>query len=379
MAKVDPGAATATGAGLYFARGVATHGTPAQLRVAGARLLVETAAGVHGVPIAALSCERGGFDSAQLALVWRDVDGDQRVYLDDSTRAAWLRQPPSALADLLAPAAKRIRRTRTRLRAAILAAALVSLAPLLLLVAFWFYADRAVDWVVARVAPATEVALGEQVFAQSTAGLRVLEGGAAAASVHELGRRLADAQPLPYTLKFHLVDNAAVNAFAVPGGHIVIFTGLLHATDSAEELAGVMAHEVQHIALRHSLKGLVRDAGWRAAFALAFGDIAGGVAGSFAQELASLKFSRDQESDADRHGLALLQRAGIDARGMPRFFDKLALKEAVPVGLLSTHPMSSERSRRLRELMAQDRTYPPPLPYDWAAIKASLPAAASAR
>ena len=363
--------AQTAGAGIYYAPDGDARGARIEFSVGAQALLLQTAHGQRRVSLSALTLERGGFDHAQINLQWRDTDGEHRLYLDDATRTAWLAQPPTALASLIAPARRGIRNTRTRFNIGVAIATLIVALPLLLLLAFWFYADHAVDWAVAKISPETEVALGEQVFAHSMVGLREVKSGAALDVVQELGARLTRAQNFPYRVQWHVVQNDAVNAFAVPGGHIVVFTGLLKTAESAEEVAGVLAHEVQHIALRHSLKGMVRNAGWQALFSFTFGSWSSGTVGALAQELGSLKFSRDQEREADRRGLELLQQARIDARGMVQFFDKLARSEAQGVALLSTHPASAERRAALEQAVSQTDTQPP-LPYAWAKIKAQL-------
>jgi len=153
-----------------------------------------------------------------------------------------------------------------------------------------------------------------------------------------------------------------------------VFTGLIRATASADELDGVLAHEIQHVVLRHSVRGLVRTMGWRAAIAILFGDTGplSGV-GELASRLGSLKFSRDQETEADLGGLALLRRARIDPRGMIAFFDTLAKEERGPVAFLSTHPVSTERAARLRAEVEQSGAWPTdPFPDAWTDVKASL-------
>jgi len=337
------------------------------LRLEGERLLIDGAAGgARAIPINSLALEGGGYDNTQLLFAWDAADGRSVLHVDEATRKAWLADPPPALAALLAPARKRVRKTERRFRVGVAALVVLLSLPLLLVAAYWHFADRAAEWIVSHVSLETEQALGEQVFAQTSAGLKMLDDQTIKPFVDDLGRRLGAAQPSPYKLKFHVADNPTVNAFAVPGGHIVVFTGLLRAADSAEEVAGVLAHEVQHVVQRHSLKALARDAGWRAIWAMAIGDI--GFASELAHELTGLEFSRSQELAADRAGYELLQRARIDTQGMIRFFEKLSAKDVKGVALLSSHPLSAERKAALEALEVKGATAPP-LPYDYAKIK----------
>jgi predicted Zn-dependent protease len=167
-----------------------------------------------------------------------------------------------------------------------------------------------------------------------------------------------------------------LNAFAVPGGHVVVYTGLLLAADSAEEVAGVLAHEVQHVEMRHALKNLLHNLGWRALLALALGDFSGGVWTGMAEHLGQLGYSRDLEHQADLGGLAALRRAGIAPEGIASFFAKLSRQGGGQIDLLSTHPASSARMQALQRAMAAQGAYTAsPLPYDWRALQASLPQA----
>src|SRR5688572_15777239 len=136
----------------------------------------------------------------------------------------------------------------------------------------------------------------------------------------------------------------------MPGGVVVVHTGLIAATRRPEELAGVLAHEVQHVELRHSLRGLIKDLGLRGLWSYATGDLGGTVAGQAALELTSLRFSRDDEREADGHGLDAMIAAGIDPAGMPDFFRVMAEKSGdAPAAFLSTHPLSEDRERELRQ------------------------------
>jgi Zn-dependent protease with chaperone function len=243
---------------------------------------------------------------------------------------------------------------------------LIFLIPVLILLLFLFKSEGVVDWMVDRISIASEVALGEQIYAQMEGGLKPapqFEG-----MVREIGEKLTAGTP--YRFQWHVVEDAQVNAFAVPGGHVVVFTGLLQAADSAEEVAGVLAHEVQHVLKRHSLKGIAHSLGLRALLSFFLGS---GAGGDFAAQMGSLKFGRGQESEADLEGLLLLKKAKIKPEGMVSFFSKLAQKEGTGIALLSSHPASDDRAEALSSAIAQmGRWRGTPLPYDWKQVHASL-------
>ncbi len=148
-----------------------------------------------------------------------------------------------------------------------------------------------------------------------------------------------------------------MNAFALPGGQVVVNSGLLRDAESAEEVAGVLAHEISHVELRHTLRNLIHSLGWRAVLGAAMGDLSGGVWANMAQELGELGYSRDMEREADMAGLQLLRRSGVPATGMLRFFVRMERNGASPPVLLSTHPSGLERMTALREAIAKTGPY----------------------
>jgi hypothetical protein len=157
----------------------------------------------------------------------------------------------------------------------------------------------------------------------------------------------------------------AVNAFALPGGVIVVNTGLIAATSRPEELAGVLAHEVQHVELRHSIRGMVKDLGLRGLFAFATGDRGGSLLGEAAVGLASLKFSRDDESQADQAAFDTLIAAEIDPSGLPAFFEIMHKQgQHAPAAFVSTHPLSADREAALRARLSTGTKVYTPLRFD---------------
>lgn len=325
------------------------------------------------IPYQAIGLRPSGFDRAGAQLTWMD-GGPWALALDEGAWRALRADPPQGLRREIERFDAQTRRGRfiTGLGWSLIAA--LVLLPVLAGVMLWWQADRLIGAAVDRIPVPVEQRLGDAAYAQLTLGANVLESGPAVDAVAAIGQRLAAATESPYTLRWHVVDDPQVNAFAVPGGHVVVFTGLLGAARSADEVAGVLAHEAQHVVLRHSLRGLVQSLGLRAAIALLFGDMGSlSGAGELAARLGSLRFGREQETAADVHGLALLRRARIDPAGMPAFFETLAAREGGGIALLSTHPMSAERAARLRAEIARAGSWPAdPLPVDWPAVKAAV-------
>ena len=242
--------------------------------------------------------------------------------------------------------------------------------PLLLAGLLLWQHDRIAGWAVDRIPLARERQVGELWFAQTRSQLKLVEGPAAQ-MVREIGARLTRGSRYGY--EFYVAEDKSVNAFAMPGGFVVVHSGLLALAATPEEVAGVLAHEVSHVEDRHSLRVLVKNAGLSATLALIFGN-SGGVVG-MADQLAGLKFSRDHETQADRDGLAALLQAHIHPQGMRDFYRKMAADEKVSLAWLSTHPGSAQRYTAIDAALARVPAAAlavPTLPYDYAAIKATL-------
>ena len=153
-----------------------------------------------------------------------------------------------------------------------------------------------------------------------------------------------------YDMRISLVNEPVVNAFAMPGGHIVVFDSILQIMDAPEQLAALLAHEASHVQLKHSTRAIFRKMATTIAIVTIFGDFRT-VAGLIAQqsdELAGLSYSRTLEMEADAHGLALMEAQAIPQQGMPDLFrhmESTIPKETsnkIP-NFLSTHPALEER------------------------------------
>jgi predicted Zn-dependent protease len=179
----------------------------------------------------------------------------------------------------------------------------------------------------------------------------------------------------PYKFEVTVVKSDVVNAFALPGGYVVVFTGLMKKAESGEEVAGVLSHELNHVLQRHGLERIVKSLGLMAVAAIVFGNQQGlvGMMKQLGVELFTLKFGREQETEADLKGLQLLQRAKIDPAGIITFFERLSAKDEGRMEWLSTHPMSAARAERLKaELAALPKKSPEPFTFDWKQVQAGL-------
>lgn len=155
-----------------------------------------------------------------------------------------------------------------------------------------------------------------------------------------------------YSYNVALARAPEVNAFAAPGGSIVVYCGLVETMDSPELLAAVLAHEMQHVAHRHSTRALFRNFALRAVIAMLLGDPAGGFAQA-AGQLGQLKYMREDEEEADREGLRLLARSGFDPGAMASMLRRLeAAGGSGPESLswLDSHPAPARRIRLLEKI-----------------------------
>src|SRR5207244_7577123 len=179
-------------------------------------------------------------------------------------------------------------------------------------------------------------------------------------------------------IRVTIVDHPAVNAFAAPGGHIVVLRGLLERTRTPEELAGVLAHEIQHVYHRHPTRLVVQHTSAGLLAAAVAGDVSALMAYSLeaARILGTLRYSRQYEAEADAAGLRMLATARVDPRGLSSFLGQLvpAEKGAPPaLAYFASHPATAERITTLQRLAAEVRDTPTPIvtSRDWKDIARS--------
>lgn len=326
------------------------------------------------VAFADMSVEAGGLDHDQLVVSWGDGSSRRTVYLKDSALiVAFRRAAPSQLTAHLERAAEQVRRARHSHR--LLWSSVVGVLIGLLLF-LWFGSDLVVECAVARIPVEWEQKLGETVYQDFLSKETVVKEGPAVSAVQEMTQRLTDKIPNnPYKFQVSVVQSPVVNAFALPGGYVVVFTGLMSKAESGEEVAGVLSHELNHVLQRHGLERMVKMLGLAAVVGIVLGDQQGvlGLAKQLGMELATLKFGREQETEADLTGLRLLSDARIAPDGMIRFFERLSEKDKERVELFSTHPMSAARAERLRaELAALPKRAPNPFTFEWKQVQDSL-------
>ncbi len=217
-----------------------------------------------------------------------------------------------------------------------------------------------------------ELALGMQAYKEVLSKGKIVRSGPSVEQVKRVGTRIAAVTGKNYDWEFTVIDDPkVVNAFCLPGGKVVVYTGLLKLVSSDDELAVVMGHEIAHATLRHGgervSQNLIMNLSLSAADLLVktkdpkTKKLLLSALGVGAQVGILLPYSRTQESEADEVGLRYLWKAGYDPQAAVTFWEKmLKAGGSRPPEFLSTHPAPEARLARLRKLAAELKRGGPP-------------------
>ncbi len=329
--------------------GEAATSHPVVLRIEGPALLIE---GADGAPLAR-------WPLTQVRLVGKAGDGGLPRLRPDFESDARVTLRSVADVESLAPFCPAMSKTTQ--------GALASWRPLLL----WGGAAAAsivllftvlLPWGAGLAArsmpPDMAQALGKRVAEQSTVLFSgkpfpdgTCKGTVGQAALERLAHRLAAGLDEPVDLRLMTIDTDAANALALPGGYILVLGGLIEKTENGDELAGVIAHEIGHVAERHPLTIFAERAGASLMIGFLLGDVTGGaVLAGAAELLLGAAYSRELEEEADAIGLALMEKAGLDGRAVADLLARLEEDEG-PMGaiddafsFLSTHPPTEARA-----------------------------------
>lgn len=238
---------------------------------------------------------------------------------------------------------------------------------------------RGVDFLANTLAaitpPSVEARLGRAVTNVFAPANMRCEDAAREALLDRVAQPLIRAAGSGYEFRIIYTNHPEPNAFAAPGGYIVVFQGLLDLTATPEEFAGVMAHEIMHITHKHTTRALARHVSTQTLLSLMAMDSAG-TPGALEQALAldSLRYQRNDEEEADREAARLLARAGLDPGGLASFLRRLHADPDLggpSMTYLSSHPALLDRVRLL-EAMTVEVTgagVPPLSPEEWKAAR----------
>ncbi|MCI5145113.1 MAG: hypothetical protein D3923_06175 [Candidatus Electrothrix sp. AR3] len=318
--------------------------------VSSSSLAFDTGEEVYSIPLEGITIEMGGSGN-RLIYFTSSVLPEHSFYCSDR---AILKEPSlqnnRQLAGFLATIKKKY-----RINAMLLLGVIAGLITLTLLL-FLSY-DALISAVVQKFPYSWEEKVGKKLYSLVTLDTKKLDDATLTAELHKIIDPIIDVVDEDMQFSFMVAENSEANAFALPGGNIVIYTGLLQQATSAEEVAGVIAHEIAHVTCRHHMRGLLKKAGLVLAVQMALGDVSAlaVVIAEYGTTLANLSYSRSFENEADQIGWSYLEKAQIDPQGMIRFFEGLmkGRNERVrdlenSLTIFSTHPALEKRITMLR-------------------------------
>jgi Zn-dependent protease with chaperone function len=195
-------------------------------------------------------------------------------------------------------------------------------------------------------------------------------GAAGRAALDKLVGRLQAAAALPYPLRVDVVRRPDFNAFALPGGHIYVFQGLIDRAQSPDELAGVLAHEIGHVAHRDGTRTVLQAAGLSFLFGMMLGDFVGGAAVVIAAKtVVRSSYSRRVEAAADIYSVSLMRKVGADPRALAVILARVTADKDEGIKILADHPDTKDRVVAINAIAPTGATTPLLGAADWAALK----------
>src|SRR5438132_10720669 len=206
--------------------------------------------------------------------------------------------------------------------------------------------------------PQQDIQVGKQAALDAQRQLPPCNLPRADAYLTQLGKKLVahlNTGGTEYPWEFHCVNDRSINAFALPGGYVFVNRGAIEVADNEAQLAGVMAHEISHVALRHGTNQASKAELTQGGLGIVGGLFGGGVSGALMQQLGAfaaggvlLRYSRTAETQADISGTQVLYDSGYDPRAMAQFFEKLETesKGKNPPEFFSDHPSPDHRVER---------------------------------
>ena len=201
----------------------------------------------------------------------------------------------------------------------------------------------------------------ELILSKEEAGVWHCTNPKGQAALEHMVQALQHGQEFPYAIQVGVVDHKMINAFALPGGHIIVMRGLIEMSETPEQLAAVMAHELGHVAQRDPIVQALRAAGTAGLLSLVLGDATGGtVLALIGERLITAKNSRDVEARADDFALAQLAKAGVSPEALAEFFELLLQQMRDPdfdMGWISSHPPSVLRAAHARAAVQTAQNY----------------------
>jgi len=218
-----------------------------------------------------------------------------------------------------------------------------------------------------------DVEMGKKLSAAAESQLPMLDDLRVNGYLNRLGRKLVEFAPgTKYPYEFHCVNSKQVNSFALPGGQVYIYRGVIEEADDEAQLAGVMAHEISHVVLRHGTNQATRQEMSTGLFGILGGVVGGGSVSAITSQLSNgvivgsvlVRYSRTAETQADILGTQILYDAGFDPRAMAQFFENQqndTKKKGRVAALFADHPVPERRIQRVGDEI--DKLGGPPKDY----------------
>jgi beta-barrel assembly-enhancing protease len=245
--------------------------------------------------------------------------------------------------------------------------------------------DKMVESLSDQVPPSWEKATGDKLFTALSLQYKFINNDSLKKEFLHVGSPLfRQVEKQGYPIDLYFVKDPSINAFALPGGKVVIQSGLIENAKSWEEVMGVVGHELAHVTRRHHIRGVINNIGIYTLLAAFVGDVSA-LAGTFVNfggDLASLANSRSFENEADETGWDYLVKAQINPAGLISFFETLekenqtkldsTLDNSIDLSFLSTHPDIDERIEHLKKRQKSTNTTFKPLPGNFGAFRKRL-------
>lgn len=331
---------------------------PVVVRIADDRLVFINDHAEREVPFDQLALSLGGHEGKRLVLA--DTRGGGTVVCADLKLLDALQKESHAAS--LTPQIQQVRKNIADLPKREGKTWAIFLAIIAVLgIAIYSGVDMMTGFIIRQIPPSAEKSLGDIVLSGYRDKHKLEEKGPDFDRVRRIVSRLTKQLPdNKYDFKVYVEQSSDVNAFAMPGGNVVVLSGLLRKASDNNEVAGVLGHEIGHVVHRHTLKSALHKIGLLGCFKLVFQGVGvdqlewlGGLI-----DLDSLRFGREQENEADTTGVKLMHQADYDPNGLVHFFQKLEKTEDSAANLkmleiLSTHPCTPERIAHIKKQIEQ--------------------------
>ncbi|MBC6492278.1 M48 family metallopeptidase [Flavihumibacter stibioxidans] len=287
-----------------------------------------------------------------ISLIAREQGSARFSLLPDRSAELEVPEQHFLLTELLKATNVKLQKRKKRMGKLVLPAALLAMAGLA--AALYYLLVAGVSSIgLQLISPKKEAELGKMIYSSMVSGMPV--DTAAGVKLAAFAEKLKLSEN--YTLHFTVVDEKEVNAFAIPGGHIVVYKGILQQMQRPEELAALLGHEASHVNERHSLRNMLQELTGTFVLSLVLGDMGalGTTIAGNANKLRSLSYSRGLEEEADEKGMERLLQNSVDPKGMIWLMDRLkeSEKEVSMPGFLSTHPLTEERKASAQKFVSK--------------------------